>query len=74
MPAAAENARQKISFWHATASQPPLPPLADDLDVDVAIVGGGFTGLWTAYYLKALDPGLEVAIVEANFPGYGASG
>ena len=74
MPELDENARRNLSFWHATASQPPLPPLADDLDVDVAIVGGGFTGLWTAYYLKALDPGLEVAIVEANFPGYGASG
>ena len=42
--------------------------------MDVAIVGAGYTGLWTAYYLKSLEPGLRVAIVEAEVAGFGASG
>ena len=63
-----------LSFWHATADAIHPPPLDQDIEVDVAIVGAGFTGLWTAYYLKNLDPTLSVAIVEAHFPGFGASG
>jgi glycine/D-amino acid oxidase-like deaminating enzyme len=64
------------SFWHATAPDPlePRPQLASDDQVDVAIVGAGYTGLWTAYYLKSLEPGLRVAIVEAEIAGFGASG
>ncbi len=52
------------------------PPLAADasVDVDVAIVGGGFSGLWTAYYLKKLDPTLRIHVLEANYCGFGASG
>jgi len=69
-----ETSSRNLSFWHSTASQPAQSPLAGDIDVDVAIVGGGFTGLWTAYYLKSLDPSLSVAIAEARFPGFGASG
>lgn len=41
---------------------------------DVAIVGAGYTGLWTAYYLSLADPGLRIAIVEAEVAGFGASG
>ena len=48
--------------------------LTQNLDVDVAIVGAGFTGLWTAFYLKQLAPELSIAIVEANHVGFGASG
>lgn len=48
--------------------------LPGDLAVDVAIVGGGFTGLWTAYYLAKADPGLRIAVLEAQFAGFGASG
>jgi glycine/D-amino acid oxidase-like deaminating enzyme len=48
--------------------------LEHDLDVDVAIIGAGYTGLWTAYYLKRLAPGLNIAIVEAQTAGFGASG
>jgi glycine/D-amino acid oxidase-like deaminating enzyme len=48
--------------------------LEQDLDVDVAIIGAGYTGLWTAYYLKRLAPGLNIAIVEAQTAGFGASG
>ena len=50
------------------------PPLEGDRVVDVAIVGAGFTGLWTAYALTLRDPGLRVAVVEAETAGYGASG
>jgi glycine/D-amino acid oxidase-like deaminating enzyme len=52
----------------------PRPSLPGDLDVDVAIVGAGYTGLWTAYYLSRADPGLRIAILEAEIAGYGASG
>jgi glycine/D-amino acid oxidase-like deaminating enzyme len=64
------------SFWHATIDDPlgPRAPLGADAQVDVAIVGAGYTGLWTAYYLKTLDPSLRVAIVEAEIAGFGASG
>ncbi|MET8154705.1 FAD-binding oxidoreductase, partial [Actinoplanes sp. NPDC005259] len=49
-------------------------PLPGDRDVDVAIVGGGYTGLWTAYYLARADPGLRIAVLEAEYAGFGASG
>src|SRR4051794_24281021 len=52
----------------------PRAPLARDVDVDVAIVGAGFTGLWTAYYLQALAPSVSIALVEAEIAGFGASG
>ena len=76
MSSAAENSHTDLSFWHATGPTPDagMAALGEDLDVDVAIVGAGFTGLWTAYYLKCLDPSLSLAIVDAHFPGYGASG
>ena len=48
--------------------------LAGDIDVDVAIIGAGYTGLWTAYYLQKQSPGLRIAIVEKHIAGYGASG
>ncbi len=50
------------------------PPLEENLRSDVSIVGGGFTGLWTAYYLNKLDPTLEISVIEARYPGFGASG
>nr|WP_090346298.1 FAD-binding oxidoreductase [Mycolicibacterium malmesburyense]CRL78889.1 FAD dependent oxidoreductase [Mycolicibacterium malmesburyense] len=50
------------------------PPLPGDRDVDVCIVGAGYTGLWTAYYLKRADPSLRIAVLEARFAGFGASG
>ena len=55
----------------------PLEPraaLPGPLDVDVAIVGGGFTGLWTAYYLAKADPSLRIAVLEREVAGFGASG
>lgn len=44
------------------------------MSYDVAIVGAGFTGLWTAYYLKRADPSLRIAVLEAEVAGFGASG
>jgi glycine/D-amino acid oxidase-like deaminating enzyme len=52
----------------------PRPPLPGSLSVDVAIVGGGYTGLWTAYYLISADPSLRVAVLEKEYAGFGASG
>jgi glycine/D-amino acid oxidase-like deaminating enzyme len=52
----------------------PRPALPGSLDVDVAIVGAGFTGLWTAYYLAKTDPHLGIAILEKEIAGFGASG
>jgi glycine/D-amino acid oxidase-like deaminating enzyme len=49
-------------------------PLSGDATVDVAVVGAGFTGLWTAYYLLGADPSLRVALVEQAYAGFGASG
>src|SRR5689334_18755703 len=48
--------------------------LPGDIDVDVAIVGAGFTGLWTAYHLLRRDRSLRVAVVERERVGFGASG
>jgi glycine/D-amino acid oxidase-like deaminating enzyme len=48
--------------------------LEQDLDVDVAIIGAGYTGLWTAYYLKRQAPDLNIVILEAQTAGFGASG
>jgi glycine/D-amino acid oxidase-like deaminating enzyme len=63
------------SLWADTAPAAPARPVLDtDLDVDVAVVGAGYTGLWTAYYLAEADPTLRIAVVEAETAGFGASG
>jgi glycine/D-amino acid oxidase-like deaminating enzyme len=63
------------SFWLATYGDYfPNPALQGDLKVDIAIVGGGFTGLSTAYSLRKADPGLSVAVLEGEVVGFGASG
>ncbi|WP_016856206.1 FAD-dependent oxidoreductase [Halomonas smyrnensis] len=65
-------------FWLdqalAVETEAPAPPLARDRRVDVCIVGGGYTGLWTAIMLREQAPGLRVALVEADICGAGASG
>lgn len=65
-------------FWLAQALQAeaasPTPPLRQDTQADVCIVGGGFTGLWTALLLKKARPGLDVLLLEADVCGAGASG
>src|SRR5579862_116479 len=67
---------RELSLWWAQVPGPlhERPALAGDIDVDVAIVGGGFTGLWTAHSLVSADPSLRVAVVEAEVAGFGASG
>ncbi len=67
---------RSLSFWHDTAPGMLAPgdPLPGDLDADVVIVGAGFTGLWTAYYLARRDPALRVVVCEREIAGYGASG
>jgi glycine/D-amino acid oxidase-like deaminating enzyme len=63
------------SFWLATYGEyVPNPSLQGDLKVDIAIIGAGFTGLSTAYNLRKEDPGVSVAVLEAEVVGFGASG
>jgi glycine/D-amino acid oxidase-like deaminating enzyme len=63
------------SYWlHTLGPVTPRPPLDGDREADVAIVGGGYTGLWTAYYLAQLAPHLEIVVLEAEYCGFGASG
>ncbi len=66
----------RLSLWHASAGEPlvPRPPLPGNRVVDVAIVGAGYTGLWTAYYLHQRAPALRIAILEKEIAGFGASG
>jgi glycine/D-amino acid oxidase-like deaminating enzyme len=64
------------SFWLETCGDDltPRPPLDGSIDVDIAILGAGFTGLWTAYHLLRRQPSLTIALVEAEIAGFGASG
>ena len=64
------------SFWLETAGDDltPRPRLDGSTDADVAILGAGYTGLWTAYYLLRREPSLRVAVVEREIAGFGASG
>jgi glycine/D-amino acid oxidase-like deaminating enzyme len=67
-----------LSLWWDTLPddlRAPLgAPLEGDRTADIAIVGGGYTGLWTAYYLIRADPSLRVTVLEAETAGFGASG
>jgi glycine/D-amino acid oxidase-like deaminating enzyme len=65
-----------LSLWHETCGDDlsPRPALTSAIDVDVAVVGAGFSGLWTAYYLLRSDPTLRVAVLEREVAGFGASG
>lgn len=66
----------EISYWHAEmGGLPPVrPALPGDRNHDVCIVGAGFTGLWTAWYLKQAAPDLSIIVIEREFAGFGASG
>ncbi|MGX5681294.1 NAD(P)/FAD-dependent oxidoreductase [Schumannella luteola] len=65
-----------LSFWHDTVDDDlsPRPALPGDRDADVAIVGGGLTGLWSAWYLLERDPELRIVVLEKEIAGFGASG
>jgi glycine/D-amino acid oxidase-like deaminating enzyme len=66
----------EVSFWWAQLGGAPTPraPLPGSLEADVCIVGAGYTGLWTAYYLKRAQPDLRIVVLEQRFAGFGASG
>lgn len=70
------NTEDNISLWVDQIDFPatPRPSLEQNMQADVAIMGGGYTGLWTAYYLKKNAPHLNVVVLEAKYIGYGASG
>ena len=74
MPATARY--RKLSLWHDTVpgTLAPGDPLPGDADADVAIIGAGFTGLWTAYYLSLASPALRIVVCEREIAGFGASG
>jgi glycine/D-amino acid oxidase-like deaminating enzyme len=69
---------RSLSLWWDTLPDelrdPIGAPLAGDATADVAIVGAGYTGLWTAYYLRKADPGLRIVVLEREQAGFGASG
>lgn len=71
-----DNNYNNGSYWFDSLDAPavPQPPPALADAVDVAIIGAGFTGLWTAYYLKQRKPELDIAVFEAMTVGFGASG
>ncbi len=76
-PAADDEARYRSrSLWLDTVPEPltPRPALGASIDADVAIVGAGLTGLWTAYELLGREPSLRVTLVESEIAGFGASG
>lgn len=66
----------ELSFWWRSlgGARRTRPPLEGPVEADVVIVGAGYTGLWTAYYLKRADPTLEIVVLERELAGYGASG
>jgi glycine/D-amino acid oxidase-like deaminating enzyme len=67
-----------ISFWlrEALAADPgePAPPLRGEATTDVVVLGGGYTGLWTAWFLTERSPGIDVVLLERDICGSGASG
>jgi glycine/D-amino acid oxidase-like deaminating enzyme len=66
-------AKHAVQWWE-TEPVSPGPPLESPVQCDVCIVGGGYTGLWTAHFLKEAEPSLDVQVVEAGWAGAGASG
>ncbi|MFC9687071.1 NAD(P)/FAD-dependent oxidoreductase [Kribbella sp. NPDC056951] len=65
-----------LNLWadSGTGVRSARPALAGDRDADVVIVGAGYTGLWTAYYLAKADPSLRIVVLEQETVGFGASG
>jgi glycine/D-amino acid oxidase-like deaminating enzyme len=63
------------SYWlEALGEVTPNPPLTGEVETDIAVIGGGYTGLSTAYHLRTYDKGIGVTLLEAEICGYGASG
>ena len=72
--AASEYARLSLWWEDVLLPLPARPALSQDVEVDVCIVGAGFTGLWTAHSLALADPALRIAVLEREVAGFGASG
>src|SRR5688500_2872766 len=78
-PTAAERAAfadaAPRAFWlDDLGAVEPCPALTGEIETDLCIVGGGFTGLWAALHAKADDPSRDVVVLEAETAGFGASG
>jgi len=71
-----DPAYRDLSFWHDSLPEPVTarPILQGSIEADVVIIGAGYTGLWTAWYLRQTEPSLKVVILEAEMAGFGASG
>lgn len=65
----------ELGYWWRSLGGPPVAraPLPGPTQADVAIVGAGYTGLWTAYYLKRAQPSLEIVVLDREHAGFGAS-
>jgi glycine/D-amino acid oxidase-like deaminating enzyme len=71
----APHAYRGLSLWWDQVGEPaPRMPLDGDTEADVVIVGAGYTGLWTAYYLLRADPSQRVVVLDSETAGFGASG
>lgn len=72
----AERGYRGLSLWHDTVPDAlePRAALGGDAEADVAIIGAGLTGLWTAWYLLERDPNLRIVVLESEIAGFGASG
>ena len=68
------TARTRPVWWDAVQARVTRGSLDRDIDVDVAIIGAGFTGLWCAYHLAVLAPDASIAVLESEHVGFGASG
>jgi glycine/D-amino acid oxidase-like deaminating enzyme len=65
----------RLGYWLAEAGAPaPAPALSDEIEADVLVVGGGYSGLWSAWYAKQLEPAARVVLLEAGLCGHGPSG
>ena len=74
-PPSGERYRRLSLWWDGLAGELTVRPgLPGDIEADVAIVGGGLTGLWAAYYLSHADPSLSIVLLERDVVGFGASG
>ncbi|HRQ10955.1 MAG TPA: FAD-dependent oxidoreductase, partial [Trueperaceae bacterium] len=69
-----DQAKTSPLWWEEVPAGRTRTPPPADVAADVVIVGAGFTGLWTAYYLKHLEPTLSVVVLEREHVGFGASG
>src|SRR5437867_6705280 len=65
---------ENACFWLAERRRKTDPPLIGRREADIVIIGAGFTGLWTATFLKMLDPIREIVVLEQGIAAYGASG